>query len=90
MCDVIVKCTAYDRYIPQRASVQLPTRVLRDHIDVLAPFLVELVNRSLVLGVVPSVFKLSYITLLLKKADLDPADAKPYLENISAVNCCSA
>ena len=44
----------------------------------LAPFLVELLNRSLELGVVPSVFKSAYITPLLKKADLDPADAKSY------------
>jgi len=40
----------------QRASVPLPTRVLKDNVDVLAPFLVELMNRSLVHGVVPSVF----------------------------------
>jgi hypothetical protein len=43
-----------------------------------APFLVELFNQSLALGVVPSDFKSAYITPLLKKADLDPTDAKSY------------
>jgi hypothetical protein len=43
-----------------------------------APFPVELFNQSLALGVVPSDFKSAYITPLLKKADLDPTDAKSY------------
>jgi hypothetical protein len=69
-------------------SDPLPTRLLKDNVDVLAPFLVELMNRSLVLGVVPSVFKSAYITPLLKKADLDPADAKSYrpISNLSVLS----
>jgi len=50
----------------------------KDNVDVLALFLVELFNRSMALGVVLSVFKAAYITPLLKKADLDPTDAKSY------------
>jgi hypothetical protein len=47
---------------------------------VLALFLVELFSPLLSLGVVPSIFKLAYITLLLllKTADLEPVDAKSY------------
>ena len=44
----------------------------------MAPFIVELFNRSLSLGVVPDIFKAAYITPLLKKPDADPADAKYY------------
>ena len=62
----------------QCASDPLPTRLLKDNVDLLVPFLVETFNRSLSLGVVPSVFKSAYVTPLLKKADLDPADAKSY------------
>ena len=60
------------------ASDVLPTRILKENVDVLAPFLAELYNRSLMLGVVPSAFKAAYITPLLKKPDLDPADVKSY------------
>jgi len=54
------------------------TRLLKDTIDVLAPFCVELFNRSLISGTVPSHFKTAYITPLLKKADLDPDDMRSY------------
>ena len=46
--------------------------------DLLAPFLAALFNRSLTLGAVPTVFKTAYVTPLLKKPDLDPADTKSY------------
>jgi len=62
----------------QCASDPLPTRLLKDSVDLLGPFLVEFFNRSLEQGVVPTVFKSAYITPLLKKPDLDPADAKSY------------
>ena len=44
----------------------------------LAPFIVELCNRSLSAGVVPAAFKTAYITPVLKKSGLDSADVKPY------------
>jgi len=52
-------------------------------IDVLAPFLVELFNQSL-----PKVFKSAYITSLLKKPDLDPAENKSYrpISNLSVLS----
>jgi len=47
-------------------------------VDVLMPFLVELLNRSLVHGIVPTGFKAAYITPRLKKPDLDQDDTKSY------------
>ena len=58
----------------QCLSDPLPTKLLKDNVEVFAPFPVALFNRSLALGVVPSIYKSAYITPLLKKADLDPAD----------------
>ena len=55
----------------------MPTSLLRD-VDVLAPFLVELFSRLLLQGAVLTVIKSAYITLLLKKPDLDPAENKSY------------
>jgi len=72
----------------QCASDPMPTRLLKENVDVLAPFLVELFNRSMTLGVVPSVFKAAYITPLLKKTDLDPTDTKSYrpISNLSVLS----
>ena len=54
----------------------------------LAPFLFELHNRSLSTGAVPAAFKAAYITPLLKKTDMDPADAKSYrlISNLSILS----
>ena len=51
-------------------------------------FLCHLFNWSLEHGSVPSSFKSAYITPLLKKADLDPADVKSYrpISNFSIVS----
>jgi len=62
----------------QCASDPLPTSLLRENIDVLAPILVELFNWLLLQGVVPKVFKLACIMPLLKKPDLDPVENKSY------------
>ena len=72
----------------QCVSDSLPTRLLKDSVDILAPFLVELFNRSLSLGVVPTLFKAAYITPLLKKPDMDPAEAKSYrpISNLSVLS----
>jgi hypothetical protein len=52
----------------QCESDPLPTHLLKDCSDILAPFVCELFNRSLSSGQVPAMFKLAYITPLLKKA----------------------
>jgi hypothetical protein len=41
----------------QCAADPLPTSLLKENVDILAPFLTELFNRSLVQGTVPSAFK---------------------------------
>ena len=66
----------------------MPTRVLKDNVDVLAPFLATLFNRSLALGTFPSQFKAAHITPLLKKIDLDSADVKSYrpISNLSVLS----
>jgi len=52
------------------------------------PFLVELFNRCLSMGSVPTSFKAAYITPLLKKPDLDSADQKSYrpIANLSVLS----
>jgi len=72
----------------QCASDPLPTSLPRENVDVLAQFLVELFNRSLLHGTVPKVFKSAYITPLLKKPDLHPAENKFYrpISNLSVLS----
>ena len=78
------------RLLPDKqcAADPLPTHLLKDNADLLAPFLVELFNRSLALGVVPTVFKAASITPLLKKSGMDPADTKSYrpISNLSVLS----
>src|SRR5664279_5357596 len=54
----------------QCSSDPLPTWLLKNSIDLLAPFLCPLFNLSLSLGAVPSSYKSAYITPLLKKPTL--------------------
>ena len=56
----------------------LPTSQLKSVADLVAPFMCELYNRSLSTATVPAAFKSAYITLLLKKADLNTADVRSY------------
>jgi len=60
----------------QCASDPLPTWLLKKCVGVISLFLCQLFNWSLERGSVPSSFKCAYITPLLKKADLYPADVK--------------
>jgi len=72
----------------QCASDPLPTWLLKKCVGVISPFLCQLFNWSLEHRSVPSSFKCAYITPLLKKADLDPADVKFYrpISNLSVVS----
>jgi len=72
----------------QCASDPLPTSLLKQNVDLLAPFLTELFNRSLLQGIVPSIFKSAYITPLIKKPVLDPAEMKSYrpISNLSVLS----
>jgi len=61
------------------------TPTLKSVIDVLAPFLTELFNRSLTTGCVPAVFKAAYVSPRLEKVDRDSSDVRSYrpISNLS-------
>lgn len=68
------------RRLPQKLyeTDPIPTRLLKEHIEVFAPFSTALLNASLSQGVVPASFKAAYIMPPVKKLDLDPADVKTF------------
>jgi predicted DNA-binding protein len=72
----------------QCLSDPIPTRLLKDSVDIIAPYIIELLNRSLSTGSVPSEFKAAYITPLLKKENLDPDDVRSYrpISNLSVMS----
>ena len=78
------------RALPDKQCISdpLPTWLLKDNIDLMVPFLCRLINSSLSTGIVLASFKSSYITPLLKKADLDSADLKSYrpISNLSVIS----
>ena len=62
----------------QCSTDPMPTWLLKDCVDDLAPYLTLTFSLSLQSGVVPAVFKASVICPRLKKACLDPSDVKNY------------
>ena len=78
------------RQLPDKSSADdpLPTYILKLVIDLLAPFIAELFNRSLAAGHFPSPFKMASITPVLKKQGLNPADASSYrpISNLSVLS----
>jgi len=88
------------RRLPDKSSAVDPfsTSALKQVIDVLAPFITELSNRSLLTGQFPACFKEAYITPIVKKPGLDAADDSSYrpISNLSVLskllerNCRSA
>jgi len=56
----------------------IPTFVLKQTIDLLAPFVAELFNRSLAAGHFPGRFKDAFIAPIVKKAGFDPTEACSY------------
>ncbi len=56
----------------------LPTWLLKDNIEYVAPFITRLFNQSLAPGQVPATFKSAYVVPRLKKPDLDHDDVKNY------------
>ena len=60
------------------ASDSLPTYIFKQVIDLLAPFVAELFDRSLAAGHFPGTFKDASITPVLKKQGLNSADASSY------------
>ena len=72
----------------QCLSDPLPTWLLKKSVNALAPFLCRLFCWSFEHRCVPSSMKSAYITLTLKKADLDSSDPKSYrtISNLSVLS----
>ena len=56
----------------------IPTWLLKDSLDVLLPFITDIINSSLSSGTVPAAFKTSHIMPLLKKSNLDHNNLQNY------------
>lgn len=72
----------------QCAVDPIPTWLLKDCIDLLAPFITKIINNSLSTGYVPAAFKKAYITPLLKKPGLDEGEASNFrpVSNLSVLS----
>ena len=72
----------------QCAVDPIPTWLLKDCVDVLAPYITRVINSSISTGYVPTTLKQAYITPLLKKPDLNENDAANYrpVSNLSVLS----
>ena len=72
----------------QCALDPIPTWLLKDCADLLAPYITRVINSSLCTGYVPTALKQAYITPLLKKPGLDENDATNYrpVSNLSVLS----
>jgi hypothetical protein len=72
----------------QCSSDILPTWLFKSCAEELSPFLAQLFTRSFAAGTVPLSYKAAYVTPLLKKPDLDPADVRSHrpISNLSVVS----
>ena len=68
------------RQLPDKFSAAdpLPTSTLKQAVDLLAPFIVEVFNRSLARGHFPAGFKKAFITPTVKKPGMDTTDVSSY------------
>jgi len=64
------------------------THALKDNVDLLAPFVTCMFNKSLASGTFPTVFKIAVIAPRLKKPSLDPTDPQSYrpISNLSVLS----
>ena len=60
------------------AKDSLPFNILKDNIDILAPFITNTFNQSLSTGIFPTTWKHASITPILKKGNRDPSDVASY------------
>ena len=78
------------RQLPDKSSAAdpMPTHVLKQVVDLIAPYFTELFSRSLAAGYFPSGFKEAFITPIVKKAGLDATDVGSYrpISNLSVVS----
>jgi len=68
------------RSLPDKSSAAdpIPTSVLKQTMDLLAPFIVELFNKSHAVGHFPAAFKEVFFTPIVKKPGLDDTDVSSY------------
>jgi len=68
------------RQLPNKFSAADPlqTSTLKQAVDLLAPFIVEVFNRSLARGYFPAGFKKAFITPTAKKPSMDTTDVSSY------------
>ena len=66
--------------LPNKSSAcgPFPTNLLKDCIDILAPFIAHLFNVSLSSGIFPSAWKRAYITSVPKKRKIDASSVRAY------------
>ena len=78
------------RRLPDKSSAAdpIPTNVLKQVVDLVAPFFVELFNRSLNSGQFPDVFRHAFVTPVVKKPGLDASAASSYrpISNLSVLS----
>jgi len=62
--------------------------MLKQIVEVIAPHVVELFNRSLSVGQFPAVYKEAFITPVIKKPGLDTADPSSFrpISNLSVMS----
>jgi hypothetical protein len=81
--------TAINR-LPDKTSAAdpMPTSVLKQVADLIAPYLTELFNRSLSEGAFPTAYKEAFVTPVFKKPGLDAADPASYrpISNLPVVS----
>jgi len=77
----------YDYRTSSRRLTQFRCQ-LKQVIDIIAPFVVELFNRSLSEGRFPAVFKQAFVTPVVKKPGLDATDTSSYrpISNLSVLS----
>ncbi len=56
----------------------VPTRLLKETMPTVGPFISSIINSSLISGLVPAYFKTALVKPLLKKPNLDPSTLNNY------------
>ena len=78
------------RRLPDKSSAAdpIPTSLLKQVADLVAPFIVELFNRSLAAGHFPAAFKEAFVKPTVKKSGLDATDVSSYrpISNLSVLS----
>ena len=83
-----VSSTVMSRPNKQCVLDPVPTAILKQCVDTFSPILTKIINASLTKGVVPSQFKHSVVTPLLKKSTLNSEEYKNYrpVSNLPFIN----